>query len=263
MHQGPRTKYDRELAAQGIGNVICGMLGALPMTGVIVRSAANIDAGARSRASTILHGFWLLVFVSVFPFILRWIPTASLAAILVYTGIKLINFKAIKMLWQAGKSEVLIYSITVATIVIEDLLTGVLVGIGLCILKLAYTFSHLSIRLESQPDLNRSVLYLEGTATFIRLPKLAAALEDVPPNTELHVHFEQLNYIDHACLDLLLNWEKQHESTGGSLVIDWESLTARFRQANRTNGSPHLHQAPGNGDRHAADEQPAQSSLHH
>ena len=117
-----------------------------------------------------------------------------------------------------------------------DLLTGVLVGIGLSVLKLLYTFSHLDVRLEDDPDGGRTVLYLEGAATFIRLPKLAAALETVPPNAELHVHFEQLSYIDHACLDLLMNWEKQHEATGGSLVIDWESLTACFRTYGAPNG---------------------------
>ena len=66
-----------------------------------------------------------------------------------------------------------------------------------------------------------------------RLPRLAAALESVPPGAELHVHFEELSYIDHACLDLLMNWEKQHDATGGSLVIDWETLEARFRQYGR------------------------------
>ncbi|MGD9634390.1 MAG: STAS domain-containing protein, partial [Pirellulales bacterium] len=72
-------------------------------------------------------------------------------------------------------------------------------------------------------------LSLVGTATFLRLPRLAAALEEVPESAELHVDFEQLDYIDHACLDLLMNWAKQHEATGGRLVIDWDSLHANFR----------------------------------
>jgi hypothetical protein len=95
-------------------------------------------------------------------------------------------------------------------------------------------------------------LHLEGTATFIRLPKLAAALEAVPADRELHVQFEHLAYIDHACLDLLMNWEKQHAATGGSLVIDWNLLTARFREypgnGLRKNGAP----ANGNGRNTAA-----------
>lgn len=230
LHSGQRTNYDRELAAQGVGNMICGAIGALPMTGVIVRSAANIEAGGRTRLSAILHGVLLLLFVCLFPVILRWIPTASLAAILVYTGYKLVNVQAIRSLWAYGTSEVLIYSATVLTIVFKDLLTGVLVGIGLSIVKLLYTFSHLRIRIQEDRTLGRTVLSLQGAATFLRLPKLASALEQVQPSTELHVQFENLSYIDHACLDLLISWEKQHQSTGGSLEIDWDSLHARFRR---------------------------------
>lgn len=230
MHSGPRTQYDRELAAQGVGNLICGALGALPMTGVIVRSAANVDAGARTRLSAILHGAWLLIFVAALPFVLAMIPTASLAALLVFTGYKLVNLKAVVELRTYGKSEVAIYLVTLIMIVVSDLLTGVLVGIGISAAKLLYTFSHLDVRVRSEPERNATVLELMGTATFIRLPKLAAALEQVPQSTELHVHFENLRYIDHACLDLLINWEKQHEATGGSLVIDWDTLTARFQK---------------------------------
>jgi MFS superfamily sulfate permease-like transporter len=230
MHQGPRTRYDRELMAQGLGNMVSGCLGALPMTGVIVRSAANVQAGARSQKSEILHGMWLLMFVSLFPFVLRWIPTASLAAILVYTGFKLVNLKIVGELRKYGLSEVLIYFATIVSIVAFDLLTGVIVGFGLSILKLLATFSHLQVRIEDEPHSSRTTLYLQGTATFLRLPRLAAKLEQVPAGRELHVHFEDLDYIDHACLDLLINWGKQHSATGGSLVIDWESLTARFRQ---------------------------------
>ena len=92
LHTGPRTRYNRELFAQGVGNMLCGFIGSLPMTGVIVRSSANVEAGAKTRASTIFHGVWLLVFVSLLPSVLRFIPTASLGAVLVYTGYKLMNF---------------------------------------------------------------------------------------------------------------------------------------------------------------------------
>ncbi|MBL8797167.1 MAG: SulP family inorganic anion transporter, partial [Planctomycetia bacterium] len=227
QQHAPRTKYGRELVAQGVGNLTCGLLGALPVTGVIVRTGANIQMGARTRGASMLHGFWLLVFAALFPFVLRLIPVASLAAILVYTGYKLVSAKAIKALLAYGKGEVAVYGATLVTIVVLDLLTGILVGVGLAIIKLLYTFSHLRVRLVV--DDGRTVLYLQGAATFIRLPKLAAALEKVMPNTELHVHFEELTYIDHACLDLLMNWEKQHEATGGSLVIDWDGLMAKFQ----------------------------------
>jgi MFS superfamily sulfate permease-like transporter len=239
QQHAPRTKYDRELMAQGAGNLLCGLAGALPITGVIVRSSANVLAGGRTRASTILHGVWLLLFVAMLPQILRLVPIATLAAVLVYTGYKLMNPKAVRELGQFGKGEVAIYMATLGTVVVVDLLTGIVVGIGLALAKLLHTFSGLAVRVEREANGQRTVLHLQGAATFIRLPKLAAVLETVPPSTELHVHFEKLSYIDHACLDLLVKWEKQHEATGGSLVIDWGRLTAKFRlpvQGNGKNG---------------------------
>jgi MFS superfamily sulfate permease-like transporter len=230
MHTGPRTQYDRELSAQGVGNMLCGLAGALPMTGVIVRSAANVEAGARTRASAIMHGMWLLLFVAALPWVLQMIPTACLAALLVFTGYKLVDLKALRELRTFGRSEVAIYLVTLIMIVASDLLTGVLVGIAVSAAKLLYNFSHLDIETKAEPQTKATIMYLRGTATFIRLPKLAACLDEVPPDAELHVHFEQLNYIDHACLDLLLNWEKQHETTGGKLLIDWDMLTACFRR---------------------------------
>jgi len=229
LHTGQRTKYDRELTAQGIGNMVCGLVGGLPMTGVIVRSSANIEAGAKTRISATLHGVWLLIFCVAFPTLLATIPQACLAAVLVYTGYRLMNWRAVKKLAEYGWSEVAIYAATVITIVSVDLLTGVLTGIVLSVLKLVYTFSHLHVRMEPDGGTGRMNLWIEGAATFLRLPRLAAALENVPPSAELHVHMEELQYIDHACLQLLIDWERQHEATGGRLVIDWEDLTARFR----------------------------------
>ncbi|REJ87482.1 MAG: STAS domain-containing protein [Planctomycetota bacterium] len=230
MHTGTRTNYDRELAAQGVGNVCCGVLGALPMTGVIVRSAANVQAGGRTRWSAILHGLWLLLFVAALGFVLRLIPTAALAAILVYIGWKLMNFKGIKELMQYGWGEVVVFFATVIMIVATDLLTGVITGVVLAAAKLLFTFSHLKIDTEHDADQNRTVMHLHGVATFIRLPALAAALEEIPPGTELHVELHNLQYVDHACLELLMDWAKQHESTGGRLVIDWDTLHASFRR---------------------------------
>lgn len=241
LHQGPRTRYDKELVAQGVGNFVAGLLGALPLTGVIVRSTANVEAGARTRASTILHGAWLLLFAAALPFVLRVIPVASLAGVLVFTGYKLAYPKAVPNLLRFGRSEVAIYFVTIVMIVATNLLEGVLVGLGLSILKLLYAFSHLEIRQE-EGDGSRVHLHLTGAATLIRLPKLASALEEVRPGTEVHVHFEHLDYIDHACLDLLSSWERQHEATGGTLVIEWEELSSKYHQrragAQRSAGTP-------------------------
>ncbi len=234
MQSGPRTNYDRELVAQGVGNMVCGFLGALPMTGVIVRSSANVEAGGKTRLSTILHGLWLLIFVSLLAFVLRMIPTAALAAMLVYIGYKLVNIRTIRELRKYGWGEVAIYTATVVTIVCTDLLTGVITGVCLSAAKLLYIFSHLTVNLEVDQANRMATLRLNGTATFIRLPVLAEELERVPEGVELHVDFEHLSYIDHACLDLLMNWAKQHEGTGGTLVIDWESLHNSFRLKNES-----------------------------
>ena len=226
MHSGPRTKYDRELTAQGVGNVICGLIGALPMTGVIVRSSANVNSGAKSRLSAILHGAWLLLFVVALPFVLSYIPRAALGALLVHIGIKLVNIKQIRQLWQTSRGEAMIYAVTLLVIVCEDLLVGVVVGIMLSAAKLLHRFSHLELNMTVEEG--ETTLDMEGAATFLRLPYLAAKLAAVPAGSTLHVNFNHLSYIDHACLDLISNWSKQHEQTGGSLVIDWATLEGRF-----------------------------------
>jgi MFS superfamily sulfate permease-like transporter/carbonic anhydrase len=231
MHRGSRTRYDRELTAQGVGNALCGTLGALPMTGVIVRSSVNVRAGARTRWSAVFHGVWLLGFVLLAPGLLRLIPTAALAAILVLTGIRLVEAHAIRALWRENRAEGAICVVTAVTVVGVDLLAGVMLGVGLAVVKLIHAFTRLRIRRRGDPASGRLTLVLEGSATFIRLPKLAAALEKVPPGVTLHVDLMGLSYIDHACLTQLMNWEKQHESTGGKLVLDWETLRARFHTA--------------------------------
>jgi MFS superfamily sulfate permease-like transporter len=229
MHRGPRTKYDRELSAQGVGNALCGLLGVLPMTGVIVRSSANVDAGAVTRLSAIMHGVWLLLFASVLPFTLSYIPISALAAVLVYTGYKLAYPKIVPTLQKFGTSEVAIYFITVATIVATNLLAGVVVGLVLSLLKLLYAFSHLEVRKVEEPNSNRVDLHLKGAATLIRLPMLASELEGLKPNTHVHIHIDDLDYIDHACIDLLTNWDRQHKASGGSLEIEWEGLTQKYQ----------------------------------
>jgi MFS superfamily sulfate permease-like transporter len=228
MHSGPRTKYDRELAAQGVGNMLCGLVGALPMTGVIVRSSANVKSGAKSRLSTILHGFWLLLFVVAIPFVLTYIPRSALGALLVYTGFKLVNIKDIKSLWKTSRGEAGIYFATLLMIICTDLLTGVIVGIALSAIKLLVRFSKLRVRIRTVKGSRKAILELKGAATFLSLPKLANELETVPAGAELHADLTKLTYIDHACLELLYEWAKQHAVFGGQLVIDWDGLHGRF-----------------------------------
>lgn len=228
MHIGTRTDYDKELRAQGIGNMICGGFGALPMTGVIVRSAANVEAGATTRISAVLHGAWLLLAVVAFPFILNEIPTSVLAAILVYTGYKLVNVAQIRKISEFGRQELAIYVITLVGVVAIDLLSGVIMGFAVATLKLVYTFSHLEIAVKHDEEANRIDVSMTGSATFFSIPQLSSTLESSPFGSEVHLHVEKLDYIDHACLEMLSSWEKLHQSTGGKLIVEWSDLVERY-----------------------------------
>lgn len=231
MHRGPRTRYDRELSAQGVGNIVCGCLGVLPMTGVIVRSAANVQAGGKTRLSAVLHGLWLLLFSLVLAPVLRLIPTAALAGILVFTGFRLIDFKGFFHLWKENRIEAAIFLITMIVIVVDDLLTGVITGIVLSAAKLLARFSQLDVVVNDDGAAERphTLIKLSGAATFLRLPKLASQLEKVPAGADLHVDVSDMEYIDRACMELLQNWSRQHAGTGGRLTIDWDLLNDRFQ----------------------------------
>lgn len=227
MHNGERAEYNKELMAQGVGNSICGLIGALPMSGVIVRSSANINAGAKTRASSILHGAWILGLVVLAPFILNRIPTTALAAILVYVGFKLLSPKAVRELHQFGWQEVAIFFATLVGIVATNLLTGVLLGLGLALLKLLYMFSHLETQVHDESRPNEMTISLIGAATFVRLSTLASVLESAEAGDMVKLDIDRMWYIDHACLDLISDWRKQHISRGGQIIVNWEELQRR------------------------------------
>jgi len=151
MHDGVRSDYNKELRAQGIGNFLCGAVGALPMTGVIVRSSANIQAGAMTRASAMLHGVWILAFVLGLPWLLREIPMASLAGVLVVTGWRLVSIEHVRHLYHHyGVMPALIWGSTLFMVVTTDLLTGVLTGLVLSLVEL---LPHLrNLKLDVQVD---------------------------------------------------------------------------------------------------------------
>jgi MFS superfamily sulfate permease-like transporter len=228
IHDGARTDYDKELRAQGIGNMVCGVAGALPMTGVIVRSSANVDAGARTRVSAILHGAWLLGLVVMLPFVLEMIPTAALAAILVYTGYKLLNPKGIMQMWRFNRVEFALFMITLVGIVWQGLLWGVIAGIAASMFRLVVRLARLDIEVVMDEDTKVAEVELNGFATFLTLPKLADAMDALPTGWEVHVDMQRLGYIDHACIELLQTWEKSRASQGNTLVLGWDDLFARY-----------------------------------
>jgi MFS superfamily sulfate permease-like transporter len=234
MQSGPRTQYDRELIAQGAGNITSGLLGGLPITGVIVRSAANVEAGAKTRRSTMLHGLWLLAAVLLLSDLLRLIPVASLAAVLVFTGYKLAHPKNAKAAAKHGRGELFIFLATVVAIVTTDLLVGVLVGLGLALVKMIYSFSALSLHHSQEGE--TEILRAEGVASFLTLPRLLTAVEAIPPKQSALVDLSGLRYLDPSCTEALRAWETQYKVTGGAPSIRWPK--AQATKKNAQNGSP-------------------------
>jgi MFS superfamily sulfate permease-like transporter len=230
MHGGPKANYNRELISQGIGNSLCGLLGALPMTGVIVRSATNVAAGAKTRLSTMMHGFWLLALVAAVPWLLRMVPTASLAAILVFTGYKLVNVQNVRRLLRYGGAPVVIYAATLTGIVATDLLKGILLGLALSIVSVIYARTKFTVRTHVHGS--RMDVYMAGAATFLRLPKFADALEALSTEHEIHVHLRDLDYVDDACLEALSAWQHQRSQKGGVVIIEWDEALRLYKDKN-------------------------------
>lgn len=205
LHTGRRTDYDRELMAQGAGNAVCGLLGALPMTAVIVRSASNVQAGARTKASRVLHGLWLLIFTVVVPGVLGLIPVAALAALLVHAGCRLVPVREVRALWRGHRGEVVVLGVTAVAIVVGNLFEGVLVGLALAVAKTAWDISHVHVEIEDRGEAGIVVRVL-GHATFLRLPKLLDELEALPGDREVRLELGGLRHVDHACAAALEGW---------------------------------------------------------
>ncbi|MET8921540.1 SulP family inorganic anion transporter [Streptomyces sp. NPDC004623] len=213
LHDGPRTQYDKELMAQGTGNTVCGILGALPMTAVIVRSSANVQAGARTRASRVLHGVWLLLFAALLPSALALIPLPALAGILIHAGWKLIPLRSLVPLWREHRGEAMILVVTAVAIVTINMFEGVLIGLALSVAKAAWDASHIKLEVvDSSPDGVRA--RLSGNATFLRLPKILDSLEALPDDRPVSLDLSGLHHLDHACRTALENWAERHSSSG-------------------------------------------------
>ncbi|MDT7845175.1 SulP family inorganic anion transporter [Streptomyces justiciae] len=226
LHDGRRTDYDRELIAQGAGNAVCGVLGALPMTAVIVRSAANVQAGAETKASRVLHGVWLLVFTVVVPGVLGVVPVAALAALLVHAGCKLVPVREVRVLWRGHRGEVVVLVVTATAIVVGNLFEGVLVGLALAVAKTAWDASHVHVETEDRGAAGLVVRVL-GHATFLRLPKLLDALEALPRDREVRLELGGLRHLDHACAAALEGWAagRGQALTAGGLMATSSSTS--------------------------------------
>lgn len=212
LHDGPRTDYDKELMAQGAGNAVCGALGALPMTAVIVRSSANVSAGARTKLSRVLHGVWLLLFVAVLPGALGMIPVAALAGVLVHAGWKLIPVRAFVPLWREHRAEAVVLAVTALAIMGINMFEGVLIGLLLAVVKSAWEISHVQVETEDAGAGQALRVRVLGNATFLRLPKLLDQLEALPADRSVELNLAGLRHVDHACGMALAAWEEEHNA---------------------------------------------------
>jgi MFS superfamily sulfate permease-like transporter len=214
MHHGPRTDFNRELIGQGASNIVSGAIGGLPIAGVIVRSAANVHAGAKTRASTILHGFWILVFAIPFAELVEQIPTAALAGLLIVIGIQLLQPAHVETALKTG--DLTVYLVTVVAVVFLNLLHGVLIGLALAIALTGWRV--IRTKIEANPVGDEWRVVVEGACTFLALPRLTRVLASVPERTTVTVHL-LVSYLDHAAHQAISDWQQQHHATGGSVEI--------------------------------------------
>ena len=214
----PRTNYNQELIGQGVAQCLAGLLGLLPVSGVIARSSANVLAGARTRLSAILHGVWAILFLTAFPMLLSYIPQAAISGVLLYVAFNITKVRHFQHLWKHHRSEALTFLVTFLLTIGIDLLVGFIGGLIASLLLLLYHISSLEARIRYGG--NQTIrIYLEGTATFLQLPRFTALFNRIPRRSRVELHAEKLLYIDHAFHTALENLRKEFEGAGGSLKL--------------------------------------------
>ncbi len=195
---------NRELLAQGIGNTLAGLIGGLPMTGVIVRSAANIDAGARTRWSAVLHGVLLLVFVLAIPSVLNRIPLASIAALLIYTGYKLATPALFRTTWSLGKTQFLPFALTIIAVVMTNLLVGIAVGVAAAlIIILGQSLGQPALKVVSPKGAVLTRFQLPDQATFLARANIERTLSALPDGCRVEIDGTKTTRFDYDVLERL------------------------------------------------------------
>ena len=199
------SSANTELKAQGIGNILSGLIGGLPMTSVIVRTSANVNAGARSKLSAIAHGLFLLLAVVVIPGLLNKIPMACLAAILIMIGLRLASPKVFRHMWHTGKHQFIPFIVTVVAIVFTDLLKGVGVGLAVSVIfilrgnmKLAYFFKK-----EKHHKGETIHIDLAQEVSFLNKAAIKQTLAHLPANSKVVINAANTVYIDFDVLELI------------------------------------------------------------
>lgn len=196
-----RTPTNRELKAQGIGNLVSGLLGGLPITSVIVRSSANVNAGGKTRLSTMFHGLLLLMSVLFIPGLLNMIPLSALAAILIATGYKLAKPALFREFHQKGWDQLIPFVVTIVAILLTDLLIGILVGMGVSLFFLLRSNFHSAVMIVN--DENKYLVRLRKDVSFLNKPIIKEKLEQVPENSFVLIDITRADFIDKDIIDVI------------------------------------------------------------
>lgn len=208
------TPTNRELTAQGVGNLVSGLIGGLPMTAVIVRSSANVNAGAKTKLSAIIHGVFLLIAVLFIAPLLNKIPLACLAALLILTGYKLAKVSLFKSMYRSGISQFLPFLITVIAIQFSDLLRGI--GIGMLvaiffILRNNYMRAYSVKKTESSGGILRYEIDLSEEITFLSKGSIGKFLYDLPEDSHITINGEKVTAIDPDVLEIIHDFKSTAE----------------------------------------------------
>jgi MFS superfamily sulfate permease-like transporter len=205
------TPVNRELIAQGIGNMTCGLLGAIPMTAVVVRGSANVHAGARTKLSAFTHGLFLLLAVLFVPFLLNKIPYASLAAILLITGYNLTKPKLYLNMFSLGRKQFIPFIITIVVILSTDLLLGVSIGLLISIYYIVQSNFKVEYNITQTKLLGIETQYikLNQNVTFLNKVKLRKALDDVPEYSVLTIDGSNSRQIDYDILEIISEFKRK------------------------------------------------------
>ncbi len=202
---------NRELIAQGVGNMAAGLIGGLPVTSVIVRSSVNISSGGKTKLATIVHGALLLLCVVALPAWLNQIPLSCLAAVLIVTGFKLAKPKLFKQMWQEGINQFLPFIVTVTAIVFTDLLIGILIGLGFSILFILHSNLRRPLTKVVEQHVSGQVVRIElaNQVSFLNRVALSKALETVPHGGHVMIDARNTDYIDADVQDLIWEYLKE------------------------------------------------------
>lgn len=198
------TPANRELKAQGIGNIISGLIGGLPLTSVVVRSSANVSAGAKTKMSAIIHGVLLLLCVMFIPSILNKIPLSALAAVLIFTGYKLAKVSLFKEFFQKGWDQFVPFVVTIAAILMTDLLVGIIVGIIVGLFFMVRSNFRSSVFVVN--DQNNYLIRFRKDVSFLNKPIVKKKLEDVPANAFVLIDTTRADFIDKDVIEEVNNF---------------------------------------------------------